>query len=81
MPLYANGVRHTPPPLERAKGRGSGRSLWCVASGGGVWMQFHIPGCKPEPVARLAAAKIHLTYAGLYPSELDNTGTKDLGKD
>ena len=39
----------------------------------GASMEFVVPGCKPEPSPRLHAAKIHLTYAALYPDELDFT--------
>ena len=35
-------------------------------------MQFAIPGCKPDPPLRLASKKLHLTYAALYPGELDH---------
>ena len=34
-------------------------------------MEFVIPGCKREPPSRMAANTIHLTYAALYPGELD----------
>ena len=33
-------------------------------------MEFVIPGCKPEVKPRLAAKKVHLTYAALYDGEL-----------
>ena len=34
-------------------------------------MEFVIPGCKPEPKPRLCSSKVHLTFAALYPDELD----------
>ena len=33
-------------------------------------MQFHIPGCRPEPPDELNAKGVHLTYAGLHRGEL-----------
>ena len=36
-------------------------------------MNFVIPGCKPEPPLRAAAKRLHLTFAALYPGELDHT--------
>ena len=33
-------------------------------------LEFVIPGCKPEVEPRLAAKKVHLTYAALYDGEL-----------
>ena len=33
-------------------------------------MEFHIPGCRPEPPKRVNSLSIHLTYAGLHRGEL-----------
>ena len=34
-------------------------------------MQFVIPGCKVDPPLRVAGLRINLTYAALFPGELD----------
>ena len=33
-------------------------------------MQFVIPGCNPEPPARISAKGVHATWAGLHRGEL-----------
>ena len=35
-------------------------------------MQFHIPGCRPEPSDELNAKGLHLTFAGLHRGELSH---------
>ena len=35
-------------------------------------MQFVVPGCRPDPPLRVSSKKLHLTYAALYPGELDH---------
>ena len=34
-------------------------------------MQFFVAGCRPDPPDRITAKQVHLTYAGLFPGELD----------
>ena len=44
-------------------------------------MEFVIPGCRPQPSARARGKTFHLTYAALYPNELNFDFVLDAAKE
>ena len=64
-----NPPTHRHPVTEHLDACASASSL----IGGGWWwvsMPLVVPGCRETPPKRLAAKKVHLTYAALYEDEL-----------